>query len=80
MATKNISTPLPGTFYRSSSPDNPPYILEGAHVKEGDIVGLVEIMKTYYEIKSDATGIIKNFLVENGDNVTAGQVLVEIAT
>ena len=78
MATKNISSPLPGTFYRRSSPDNPPYILEGAHVNEGDIIGLIEIMKTYYEVKSDTTGTIENFLVESGDNVTAGQVLVEI--
>ena len=78
MPTKHISSALPGTFFARSSPDNPPYISEGSHVNEGDIIGLIEIMKTYYEIKSDASGTVEKVLIENGDNVTAGQVLVEL--
>jgi biotin carboxyl carrier protein len=78
MATKQILSPLPGTFYRRPSPDKPPYKEEGDPVALGDAVGLVEVMKTFYEVKADVAGMVARFLVGNEDAVQAGQALAEI--
>lgn len=73
-----IAAPLPGTFYRKPSPDAQPYVDEGGAVAAGDVVGLVEVMKTFVEIRADAPGIVERFLVEDGDAVEAGQSLVSL--
>ncbi len=51
MATKQILSPLPGTFYRRPAPDKPTYKEPGDAVAVGDALGLVEVMKTFYEVK-----------------------------
>jgi len=76
--TKEIVSPLPGTFFRRPSPDKPPYKEEGDRVAAGDVIGLVEVMKTFYEVKADAVGRIAKFLVENEAPVQAGQALVTL--
>ena len=58
MATKQILSPLPGTFYRRPAPDKPLYKDEGDTVAVGDVVGLVEVMKTFYEVKAEVAGKI----------------------
>jgi biotin carboxyl carrier protein len=73
-----IKSPLPGTFYRRPSPDAEPYVSEGDAVKPGDVVGLVEIMKSFHEIQSDAEGVVARFLVENEDLVDAGQDIIAL--
>jgi biotin carboxyl carrier protein len=78
MATKQILSPLPGTFYRRPAPDQPPYKSDGDTVAPGDVVGLVEVMKSFHEVKSEVSGKIARFLVENEDPVMAGQPLVEV--
>lgn len=77
MATEIVS-PLPGTFYRRSSPDAPPYKSEGDAIAEGEVIGLIEVMKSFHEVKATASGTIKAFLVENEDAVMAGDALVEL--
>lgn len=77
MAERTITTPIPGTFYRRPSPDAEPFVAEGATVSAGDVVGLVEIMKSFHEIKAEEPGTVERFLVENDDAVEAGQ---DIAT
>lgn len=77
MAERTIRTQIPGTFYRRPSPDAEPFVAEGATVSAGDVVGLVEIMKSFHEIKSEESGTVERFLVENDDAVEAGQ---DIAT
>jgi acetyl-CoA carboxylase biotin carboxyl carrier protein len=74
MAT--IKSPLPGTFYRRPTPDADPYINEGDRVQPDDVVGLVEIMKSFHEIRSDAEGVVGRFLVENEELVEAGQDII----
>jgi len=74
-----IRSHLPGTFYRRPAPDQPPYKEEGAAVAAGDVIGLVEVMKTFTEVKSDVTGTITKFLVENEEPVTAGMPLADVA-
>ena len=78
MAIKQVLSPLPGTFYRRPAPDQPAYKEDGDQVATGDTIGLVEVMKSFHEVKSDADGKVVKFLVENEDAVTAGQALVEI--
>lgn len=78
MANKQVLSPLPGTFYRKPSPDDPPYKSVGDTVAVGDVIGLVEVMKSFHEVKSDAAGKIVAFLVENEAAITAGLPLVEI--
>ena len=73
-----IESPLPGTFYRRSSPDADPYVSEGDVLGVGDVVGLIEIMKTFHEVKSDADGRVARFLVENEDLVDAGQGIIAL--
>ena len=78
MATKQILSPLPGTFYRRPAPDKPPYKQDGDTVAKGDALGLIEVMKTFYEVKAEENGRVVRFLVENEDAVQAGQPLVEL--
>lgn len=73
-----LLSPLPGTFYRRSAPDKPVYKEEGESVAKGEVVGLIEVMKTFNEVKSDVAGKIVKFLAENEEPVMAGQPLVEI--
>jgi acetyl-CoA carboxylase biotin carboxyl carrier protein len=75
---RTIKSPMPGTFYRRPSPDEDPFVNEGDRVSNGDVVGLVEVMKSFNEIKSDQEGVIDSFLVENEDAVEAGQDLVAL--
>lgn len=78
MAAKQILSPLPGTFYRKPSPDQPPFKDVGDDVREGDVIGLVEVMKVFNEVKAEVSGKLKAYLVENEDPVMAGAPLVEL--
>ena len=80
MATEQILSPLPGTFYRRPSPDDPPYKNDGDAVAEGDVIGLVEVMKSFHEVKSDKAGTISKFLTENEEPVVAGQPIADVET
>jgi acetyl-CoA carboxylase biotin carboxyl carrier protein len=73
-----ILSPLPGTFYRKSAPDKPAFKTEGDTVAIGDVIGLIEVMKSFIEVHADAAGKITKFLVENEDPVMAGQPLLEV--
>lgn len=73
--THEILSPLPGTFYRSASPDVPPYKAEGDLVAMGDVIGLIEVMKQFSEITADAAGKILSFAAPSGEPVDPGQVL-----
>ncbi|HMB77887.1 MAG TPA: acetyl-CoA carboxylase, partial [Kiloniellaceae bacterium] len=76
--SKQILSPLPGTFYRKPAPDQPPFKDVGDAVAPGDVIGLVEVMKSFNEIKADVAGKVTAFLVENEDAVMAGQPLVDL--
>ena len=76
---KEIQSPLPGTFYRKPAPDKPNFKNEGDMVKEGDVIGLIEVMKSFNEVKADKAGKIVRFVADNEEPVMAGQALAEIA-
>jgi acetyl-CoA carboxylase biotin carboxyl carrier protein len=69
---------MPGTFYRRPDPESDPYIEEGDQVSAGDTVGLIEVMKSFHEVKAEEEGTIARFLVDNEEAVDAGQDLVEM--
>ena len=71
--TKQILSPLPGIFYRKLAPDKPPYKKEGDSVDAGEVIGLIEVMKTFHEVKATEAGTVARFLLDNEDPVDAGQ-------
>jgi acetyl-CoA carboxylase biotin carboxyl carrier protein len=73
-----ILSPLPGTFYRKPAPDKPPFKAEGETVKVGEVIGLIEVMKSFIEVHADASGKIVKFVVDNEEPVMAGQPLAEV--
>jgi acetyl-CoA carboxylase biotin carboxyl carrier protein len=69
---------MPGTFYRRADPESDVYVEEGDQVSAGDTVGLIEVMKSFHEVKAEEAGTVSRFLVENEDAVDAGQDLMEL--
>jgi acetyl-CoA carboxylase biotin carboxyl carrier protein len=80
MAKTAVISPIPGVFYRRPSPEKDPFVMEGQPVKAGDTIGLIEVMKNFYEIKAEADGIVESFLVEDEVIVEAGQEIALIKT
>lgn len=74
-----ILSPMPGIFYRRPSPETACYVEVGQVIKKGDVVGLIEVMKQYSEIVAEKDGVIKAILIEDGDAVEAGQIIIELA-
>jgi biotin carboxyl carrier protein len=75
---KTIKSPLPGTFYRRPDPNSDAFVSEGDRIEAGDVVGLVEIMKNFHEIRSEEAGVVERFLVENEDLIEAGQDIIAL--
>ncbi len=73
-----ILSPLPGTFYRAASPDKPPYKADGDAVAVGDVIGLIEVMKSFHEVKSEVAGSNIRFKADNEEPVMAGAVLADL--
>ncbi len=70
-----IKSPMVGTFYRSASPDKPPFIKIGDSVDAGSPVCVIEAMKLFNEIESDVKGKIVKVLVEDASPVEYDQPL-----
>ena len=70
-----VKSPIVGTFYRSPSPDKPPYFKVGDQINAGDVVCIVEAMKLFNEIESEVSGKLVKVLVEDASPVEYDQVL-----
>ncbi|TYP77869.1 acetyl-CoA carboxylase biotin carboxyl carrier protein [Paenibacillus methanolicus] len=70
-----IVSPMVGTFYRASSPDNPPFVSVGDRVNEKTVVCILEAMKLMNELEAEVKGEIVEVLVENGQLIEFGQPL-----
>jgi len=74
----SVKAPLTGIFYASPAPGSAPYVQVGGEVAVGQVIGLIEAMKLFNEIKSDVAGKVVRILVERGTLVKRQQPLVEI--
>lgn len=70
-----IRSPMVGTFYRSQSPEKPPFVKVGDHISAGDFVCIIEAMKLFNEIESDISGTVVQVLVEDAQPVEYDQPL-----
>jgi acetyl-CoA carboxylase biotin carboxyl carrier protein len=73
-----VKSPIVGTYYESPSPGSPPFLKVGDHVKEGQVLCIVEAMKLMNEIEADASGEVVKILVTNGQPVEYGMPLFAI--
>ncbi|PPD41121.1 MAG: acetyl-CoA carboxylase, biotin carboxyl carrier protein [Methylobacter sp.] len=70
-----VKSPMVGTFYRSASPGTKVFVEVGQTVQAGDTLCIIEAMKILNQIESDASGTIKQILVDNAEPVEYGQPL-----
>jgi acetyl-CoA carboxylase biotin carboxyl carrier protein len=77
-AKPSIKAPLTGIFYASPAPGSAPYVAAGGEVAVGQIIGLIEAMKLFNEIKSDLAGRVVRVVPESGTLVKAKQPLIEV--
>ena len=77
-ARPSVRAPLTGIFYGAPSPGATAYVSVGDHVAIGQIIGLIEAMKLFNEIKSDLAGRVVRICAESGALVKAKQVLIEV--
>ena len=75
-----IKSPMVGTFYRSASPDSPPFADVNTKVEEKSVACIIEAMKIMNEIQAETKGTIVEALVENGQPVEYGQRLFKVKT
>jgi acetyl-CoA carboxylase biotin carboxyl carrier protein len=75
---KSVRAPLTGVFYASPSPTSPPYVTVGQRIEVGQVIGLIEAMKLFNEIKSDQAGRVTRIVAESGKLVKAKQPLIEV--
>jgi acetyl-CoA carboxylase biotin carboxyl carrier protein len=73
-----VNAPLTGIFYRSSSPQTEAFVQVGANVETGQVIGLIEAMKLFNEIRSTESGRVRRIFAENGQLVRAHQPLLEV--
>ena len=72
---EELLSPMPGTYYSSPTPDDPPFISVGDSVKKGEILCIVEAMKIMNEIEAETDGIVTKVFVDNGEPVEYNQSL-----
>ncbi|WP_294066866.1 acetyl-CoA carboxylase biotin carboxyl carrier protein [uncultured Fusobacterium sp.] len=70
-----ITSPMVGTFYKSSAPGNPPFVAEGQSVSSGETLCIIEAMKLMNEVKAHKNCTIVKILVEDGELVKKGDKL-----
>lgn len=75
-----VIAPLVGTFYRSPAPDADAFVEVGDRIEKGDVLCIVEAMKSMNEIQSEVNGIVKEICVDNAELVEFEQVLFKIDT
>ncbi len=75
---QTISAPMVGTFYRSPSPGDPPFVDVGSRITPGQTVCILEAMKLMNELEAEIGGEVVEILVDNGTPVEFGQALMRI--
>ena len=73
-----VTSPMVGTFYASPSPEDPPFVTVGQHVKRGDVLFIIEAMKLMNEVISQHDGIVTEIHAQNAQPVEYGQPVITI--
>jgi len=73
-----VKSPMVGTFYRAASPEAAPYVEEGASVRKGQTLCIIEAMKMMNEIEAEVAGRIAKILCNNAQAVEYGQPLMVV--
>lgn len=73
-----VTSPMVGTFYRSPSPDEPPFIEVGDTIRRGQTICIIEAMKLMNELEAEVNGEVVEILVENGKPIEFGQPLMRV--
>lgn len=79
VTSSTITAPMPGVFYRRPDPEEAPFVEEGDHVEQGDVVCLIGVMKNFNEVTADTDGVVETILVEDEQEINAGDELIVIA-
>ena len=77
---EDLLSPMPGTFYSSPTPDDPPFVTVGSKVAKGQTLCIIEAMKIMNEIEAESGGVISEVLINNGDPVEYNQPLFKISS
>ena len=73
-----VTAPMVGTFYRSTSPTDPPFIQPGDRVEAGQLIGIIEAMKIMNEITADRSGTVLEVIADNATAVEYGSPLIRL--
>jgi acetyl-CoA carboxylase biotin carboxyl carrier protein len=73
-----VTSPMVGTFYRASGPDEPPFIEVGDTIRLGQAICIIEAMKLMNELEAEVEGEVMEILVENGKPIEFGQALMRV--
>ncbi len=75
---EEVKSPMVGTFYRTPAPDEPPYVEVGDRIRSGQVLCIIEAMKLMNEIEAEISGQVMEILVNSGEPVEYGQVLMRV--
>ena len=75
---EDLLSPMPGTFYTSPTPDDPPFTKVGSKVTKGQTLCIIEAMKIMNEIESEINGIVTEVYIDDGNPVEYNQPLFKI--
>jgi biotin carboxyl carrier protein len=80
MADVDVTSPIPGTFYRSPAPGEPPFVSEGQTVTADTVIGSIELMKQFNEVVAGVDGTLTSFVVADAEAVDSDAVLAIVST
>jgi len=75
-----VKAAMSGVFFRTPSPEEPPYVEVGTEVKKKQVLGLLETMKVFQKVRSPVDGKVAEILVENETPLKDGDVIFIIET
>jgi acetyl-CoA carboxylase biotin carboxyl carrier protein len=76
--TSEVRAPMVGTFYRSPSPDAPPFVDIGSKVEIGQPLCIIEVMKLFTTLYAEFAGTIREINAANGELVEYDRVLFAV--
>ncbi|WP_233836906.1 acetyl-CoA carboxylase [Paraburkholderia sp. ZP32-5] len=79
MADVDVKSPIPGTFYRSPAPGEPPFVSEGQMVTAETVIGCIELMKQFNEVVAGVDGKLMSFVVADAEAVDSDAVLAIVS-